>query len=164
MSLPKTVIASFVLAVALAPAASADLSRHDPNDVPMRLDLRRISSTTYPTDDGWIGMSIRLYRGVPWNQDPRIVVFYDAFGSPRADFAVRFAFYEPGMVGCRLFRLGNGRLVYFGEVDEDWREYYCEFPRRPGMRSHSGIRWRVSAVTPGVGRDFAPDAGWYPHV
>jgi hypothetical protein len=154
-------VASVVLMVAWAPVAAADLSRHDPKDAPTRLDLRRVTSTR---SSSAFGMTLEMYRAVPYDQGPRALVFYDAFGTAAADFVLRFKIFGPGMISCQVHRLADGRRLSSTKGDDAWRYLYCEFPPPPRMRQHVGIRWKVAATVPGSGTDYAPNLGWYRHV
>lgn len=157
-------VVALVLATLAAPSASADLSRRDPNDVSIRLDLRRVSSAVYRSaGSDRMGMSLEFWRSVPRRLRPRINVWYDAFGSQSADYLLAFHFFRYGSSGCRLVRLADRRNLESSEVDEQWRYLYCETRRPGGMQGHS-VRWRVGAVLRGAGRDLAPNIGWFPHT
>ena len=162
-ALVATVVA-LVLATTVAPDASADLTRRDPNDVSTRLDLRKVSSAIYRSaDSDRMGMTLEFWRSVPRRLRPRINVWYDAFGSQLADYLLAFHFFRYGGSGCRLVRLADRRILDSSEMDEQWRYLYCEVRRPGGMEGHT-VHWRAAAVLRGRGRDFAPNTGWYPHT
>jgi hypothetical protein len=154
------------LVVVAAPVAQADLSRRDPSDVPIRLDIQRSSSLVFRSSDPErIGMTIEFYQRIPRRLEPKVNVWYDAYSTPQADFLMRYRYSSGGIiVGCELVRLSDRHRIDAGDVDEGPRSLYCE-SRRPGaMGEHGSVRWRVGAVLPGRGRDVAPNVGWYRHT
>lgn len=157
-----------VLVFAVTPLASADLSRTDPDDVEIKLDIRLAAAflDRFPGQDR-IAISAEFYERIPQRLRPRVNVQYDAFGTPVADFALRLRFAEVEgelTLKCRLVRLADRQVVHSRKGDADHRSLVC-YMRRPGsMGEHGPVRWRLRAVLPGRGRDLAPDSGWHPHA
>lgn len=154
-----------ITSLGFMPDARADLATDDPNDVPFQLDIRTASSLTW-TDV--LGLEVYFYEPVARGHASKVRVFYDAFGSPRPDFVLRFRYYVgPGdytSLGCDFLRLSDHANLGTSPPDDQGDYIYCEFHRPRRMREHTGVRWRVTAMIPGVGLDLAPNAGWYPHT
>ena len=162
----KRALSGLVLALAIlsvSPHASADLAQHDPDDVGFRLDVRTLSSISSPD---YLGIGVFFYEDVARRRQPKVRVLYDAFGSPAPDFALRFHYYRSGSyyaLACDLVRLADRARLSVSPPDDQPDYMYCEFPRPGGMQARGGVRWRVAAVMPGVGKDRAPAVGWFPH-
>ncbi len=154
-------ILAFALIVATASLAEASLSQRDPNDVSFPLDIRRAESLARQRGDS-AGMFIDFYRAIPDN-GPRVKVFFDAFGSRAADFVLRFRTFDDG-AACTFVRLSDHERFSTSPTERRWRSLYCEYERPDRMKRVRGVRWRVKAMLPAVGRDFAPNHGWYPHI
>lgn len=151
----------FALIVATAPLAEASLGKRDPNDVSFPLDIRRAESLARQRGDSG-GMFIEFYRAIPDNE-PRVKIFFDAFGSRSADLVLRFRVFNGG-AACTFVRLSDHERFSTSPTERRWRSLYCEYERPDSMKRVKGVSWRVKAVLPAVGRDFAPNAGWYPHI
>jgi hypothetical protein len=154
-------VLALALVVATAPLADASLAEHDPNDVSFRLDVRRSESTARPRGSS-AGMLVEFYRSIP-DDGPKVKVFFDAFGARSADFVLRFRVFEGG-AACTFVRLSDHRRFSTSPTERRWRSLFCEYERPDRMKRVADVRWRVQAVLPGVGRDLAPNAGWYPHI
>jgi len=178
------IVGVFLLGL-LAGQAHAGLSKKDPNDFRFKPDIKRSTSQKFRGD--YLGvpqvllirMTVKFYDQIGWPKDPGLMVRLDSRGGNRPEYSIQWL-KEPfltGGFGCWL--LEGASFLIPGDIvlDEDEVAGYGRGPRavsctvpRLAMIVNKTIRWDVVVLT-GNGSapvvdafDFAPNAGWYPHL
>jgi hypothetical protein len=171
LGIRKTVAVAASLCALLAAPSAAAITRDDPDDVEIRLDVSRVSLVcSFVTGDTFCAVGVRFHERVrvTHGRRPFTRFFLDAFGSSSPDFIIAFRYHSvrrtSHAVGCRLIRLSDHAVLAVSDVEESRREDSIYTQIQTPRTLTADANWRVTAALRGDVHDAAPDVGWYQHV
>jgi len=157
-------IAILVSTLSIAVPASA-VSQVDPDDVPGRLDIHRVTRTFTdgPAAPPMVHMQAATYDRWTARQCRRadacsFTFAFDTRKGPATDVIAVWDV-DPTGPSCVVFGARTHRKLGDGVAAKDRRSGFCSFRKRL-LGVERAVRWRVRSLW-GVIDDAAPDAGWF---
>lgn len=170
-------VSVMVVMVVFAPAAAADYERADPDDVPWKPDLGRVSTDIRELRESLSFFAVFHDDKMDWWKQPAIHVFIDTRRSSRSDYVISVFWKSLGpdkKIHCRVHRVTPsgvrpaprvGVLTWgYGNAPPSMN---CSIGTSHLRRDGHPVHWRVVTffATRKGRKDYAPGRGSsYPHL